>query len=178
MVKNTTGGTGTKSLARKHQGKGGSTLQLPEIVEYEKFACVTKIFGNGMCQIVTNENLTLIGHIRGKFRAKKNKRHNIITVNSIVLVGLRDMENPPKNCDLMTIYDDNEIEQLRQLPNINIDKLLNLRLSYDGISNKQINDIDFTNDIDSDDIERKPTQTHNTESFIMESEELVNVDDI
>jgi len=180
MVKNTTGGTGTKSLARKHQSKSASTLQLPEIVEYEKFACVTKIFGNGMCQIVTNENLTLIGHIRGKFKAKKNKRHNIITVNSIVLVGLRDMEKPPKNCDLMTIYDDNEIEQLRQLPNINIERLLNLRLSYDGVSNKQINDIDFTNDIDSDDLlnRKQETQIYKDESFIIESEETVNVDDI
>jgi hypothetical protein len=90
------------------------------------------------------------------------------------------MEKPPKNCDLMTIYDDNEIEQLRQLPNINIERLLNLRLSYDGVSNKQINDIDFTNDIDSDDLlnRKQETQIYKDESFIIESEETVNVDDI
>ena len=177
MVKNTTGGTGTKSLARKHQSIGRSNLQLPEEPEYEKFACVTKIFGNGMCQIVTNDDLTLIGHIRGKFRSKKNKRHNIISTNSIVLVGLRDMENPPKNCDLMTIYDDNEIEQLRQMPGVNIDRLLGLRLTNCGITTKKESNIEFSREIEDDDIlpQRIPKES---ETFELEDMEEINVEDI
>jgi len=40
MVKNTTGGTGTKGLARKHQQSGSSEkLRLPEC-ELEQFASV------------------------------------------------------------------------------------------------------------------------------------------
>jgi len=176
MVKNTTGGTGTKCLARKHQSKNDNFLQLPQESEYEKFACVTKMFGNGMCQIITEERLILTGHIRGKFKAKKNKRHNLITVNSIVLVGLRDMENPPKNCDIMTIYDDNEIEQLRQLPNININYVLSLRLSA-AYEQKQNNDIDFTNEIE-DDGELILENPRNAHSFELDETAIVNIDDI
>ena len=49
MVKNLTGGTKTKGVARKHQGKGDSRLRLPDD-ELEMVACVTKMLGNGMCE--------------------------------------------------------------------------------------------------------------------------------
>ena len=74
MVKNLTGGTKTKGVARKHQGKGDSRLRLPDD-ELEMVACVTKMLGNGMCEIYTNDNNRLIGHIRNKFRGRQ-KRHN------------------------------------------------------------------------------------------------------
>jgi translation initiation factor IF-1 len=141
MVKNTTGGTGTKSLARKHQSSGsGEKLRLPEC-DLEQFACVTKMLGNGMCEVFTNNNIRLIGRIRNAFRGK-NKRHNMITPNSIVLVGLHEWEKIPKNCDLMVIYESNQIEQLRTNPNINIDHVLRLQLA--GTTHQPIKkDADF-----------------------------------
>ena len=46
MVKNTTGGTKTKGLARKHQYDGSDArLRLPTN-ELEVVACVTKMLGN------------------------------------------------------------------------------------------------------------------------------------
>ena len=111
MVRNTTGGTRTKGLARKHQVRGDSKLRLPDD-ELEQVACVTKMLGNGMCEIFTNKNERLIGHIRNKFRGRQ-KRHNMISTSAIVLVGLREWENPIKNCDILTIYDDSQVNQLK-----------------------------------------------------------------
>lgn len=110
MVKNTTGGNRAKSQARKHNIKEDTTERVPTS-EFERVAYVSKIYGNGMCQITTTdagELLVLLCHIRGKF--KKNKKHNFVSLNSNVLVGLRDYENPPKNCDLLEILPGSHID--------------------------------------------------------------------
>jgi initiation factor 1A len=125
MVKNTTGGTGTKSLARKHQLQGDSNngkLRLPEC-EFEIFGLVTKMLGNGMCEIKTNDDMRLIGHIRNKFRGKQ-KRHNMLSLNQLVLVGLREWEKPSKNCDILTMYEPQHLSMLYSFPNLHIHQLL------------------------------------------------------
>ena len=104
MVKNTTGGSRHKSQARKLVDSGISA-NLPEPSnEFELYATVSKMFGNGMCQVLTLNGLTLTCHIRGKFRGR-NKNNNLVAPNSFLLVGLRDWENPPINCDLLFLYD-------------------------------------------------------------------------
>jgi initiation factor 1A len=131
MVKNTKGGKGAKGLARKSSSaSGGGAGYLPlSTSDFEKYGFVSKIFGNCMCQILFHDGSQLIGHIRGKFRGR-NKRNNIIKTNDVVLVGLRDLENPPKNCDIMYIYDDNEVRTLQENPAFNINKLLRFTLFF------------------------------------------------
>jgi translation initiation factor IF-1 len=110
MVKNTTGGNRAKSQARKHNIKEDTTERVPTS-EFERVAYVSKMYGNGMCQIITTDSglhLELLCHIRGKF--KKNKKHNFVSLNSNVLVGLREYENPPKNCDLLEILPGSHID--------------------------------------------------------------------
>lgn len=176
MVKNTTGGTGTKSLARKNQQSGThEKLRIPEC-ELEQFACVTKMLGNGMCEIYTNNNVRLIGRIRNAFRGK-NKRHNMVTIHSIVLVGLHEWEKIPKNCDLLVIYEPNQVEQLRNNPNVNIDHILKLQLSGTIFqsSTKNHNEIDFV----EEQIEITPQQIpKNAIDFEIDPTEEVNIDDI
>jgi len=128
MVKNTTGGTGTKALARKNQSQSSNRIQLSQD-PLEVYGYVSKMFGNGMCEITLNDDKKMIGHIRGKFRGKQ-KRNNLLTVSSMVLVGLRDWENPIKNCDIMVIYDDNQVEQMKTMPNIQIEKIVQLKMGY------------------------------------------------
>ena len=178
MVKNTTGGTGTKSLARKHQSSSNERLRLPEC-DLEQFACVTKMLGNGMCEIYTNSNVRLIGHIRNAFRGK-NKRNNMITPQSIVLVGLHEWEKIPKNCNIMVIYDQNQIEQLKNIPNIDINHVLHLQLSATTFqSNKKSQrDFDFVEEQEQEPElvpQRIPTENMN---FEMETENEINIDDI
>ena len=103
MVKNTNGGSKHKSSARKHATITASRDPAPSS-PFEKIATVDRMLGNGMCLIITHEPKphTLICHIRGKFRGKQ-KSQNIVSNKSIVLIGLRDWEPIPKNCDLLAI---------------------------------------------------------------------------
>jgi len=175
MVKNTTGGTGTKGLARKHQGSGESKLRLPEC-DLEQYACVTKMLGNGMCEIYTNDNTRLIGHIRNKFRGKQ-KRHNLLTIFSVVLVGLREWENPVKNCDILTIYDDSQIEQLKQIPSVKIDHVIQTRFAGTFQQIKATNEIDFV-DTREDDLIDLVGKQRVPDDFQMDAADEIDMDDI
>jgi initiation factor 1A len=151
MVRNLSGGTKTKGLARKHQVKSNNGhIRLPQCEE-ERFAYVSKMLGNGMCEIYISEKDRLIGHIRNKFRGR-NKRHNMITTQSIVLIGLRSWESVEKNCDILCIYDDNEISQLKNRPGIGIEEIIKMQLSQNAMTETAVNDdIDFINEIDETD---------------------------
>jgi initiation factor 1A len=178
MVKNTTGGTGTKGLARKHQTRSDNRLRLPEC-ELELFAIITKMLGNGMCEIYTNDNIRLIGHIRNKFRGKQ-KRNNMLSVNSIVLIGLREWENPYKNCDILTMYESVQVEQLRNFPGIQITDLLKRQLGYTNANKNTTNEEDmdliFTDEVDEN-ILAVPKQRIPIE-FELEQTEEIDINDI
>jgi|TARA_B110000285_G_C15106321_1_gene608219 translation initiation factor IF-1 len=177
MVKNTSGGTRTKGLARKHQSRGDSRLRLPDD-ELEQVACVTKMLGNRMCEIHTSNNERLIGHIRNKFTGR-HKRHNLITISSVVLIGLREWENPIKNCDILTIYDDSQINQLKNMPNIAMDNVLRLRNELSNMGQVNITEeFDFTNGIEENEEEELQNTMRNTESFTMGNMGKVDIDDI
>jgi|TARA_B110000483_G_scaffold21738_2_gene24741 translation initiation factor IF-1 len=104
MVKNTHGGSKHKSQARKATNNVRNITIEPSHPS-EKYAKVTKMFGNGMCQVELQDDKTsMCCHIRGKFRGK-NKRHNTVAMNSIVVVGLREWESERKNCDLIGIIE-------------------------------------------------------------------------
>jgi translation initiation factor IF-1 len=103
MVKNTHGGSKHKSQARKATQVRNVVIEPKD--PSEKYAKVTKMFGNGMCQVELQEDRTqLVCHIRGKFRGK-NKRHNTVVLNSVVVVGLREWETEKKNCDLIGVIE-------------------------------------------------------------------------
>ena len=142
MVKNTHGGSKHKSQARKLVNAPQSNkLRLPECDE-ECFAIVTKMLGNGMCHVnILHQNNILeniVCHIRGKFRGR-NKKSNLISTSSIVLVGLRTWEKNISACDLLDIYNSHHIEKL------NIKPLLS---SFTHITNHNDDndDILFSND--------------------------------
>ena len=118
MVRNTTGGSKTKSQARKSfiskdKNKDSFFSDRTPKNEFEQIATVSKLLGNGMCYVLLpSSTLPLICHIRGKFRGR-SKKHNVVSIGSSVLIGLRDWEAPNfKNVDLLdilsnTIIDDN-----------------------------------------------------------------------
>ena len=175
MVKNTTGGTGAKSLARKHQANNNNNqLRLPES-NLEQIGCVTKMLGNGMCEVYTNDNIRLIARIRNSFQGK-NKRNNLITPHSVVMVGLHEWERIPKNCDVMVLYTPNQIEQLKNIPSIKINHVLSLQLagtSFQSEKNlgKDINFVDNEPDIVPQQLPKDPID------FTIYEQEEINVDD-
>lgn len=102
MVRNISGGTGTKSLARKLTGNHSGAVPLPSN-PLEKIAIVSKIHGSH-CDVSLEDGTSVICHIRSKFRGR-NKRGNTISVGTFVLVGLREWESSLKNSDLLFVYD-------------------------------------------------------------------------
>lgn len=177
MVKNTQGGGRTKGLARKHISKGNqsSKLRLPT-EEGEQIACVTKMFGNGMCEIYNNDNIKLIGHIRGSMRGRQ-KRHNRISSSMLVLIGLRTWESIIKNCDILCIYSDEEVEQLKTLPSVNITNVLSSRNNTIGVSKESYEDFNFEINDDEEEllVNKKELKI---EEFKLEQHEAIDLDDI
>ena len=105
MVKNTHGGSKHKSQARKANNNTNRNVVVEPKDPSEKFAKVIKMYGNGMVGVELQGCKTqLVCHIRGKFRGK-NKKHNNVGLNSVILVGLRDWESSLKNCDLIAIVE-------------------------------------------------------------------------
>ena len=174
MVKNTKGGKGAKGLARKSSNVGLSTTEKLRLAtdSMEQYACVTKMFGNGMCEITLNTNEKLVGHIRGAFRGRQ-KHRNFVTVHSIVLVGLREWEDTRKNCDLLYIYDDNQVDQLKSMPQIDIKNLVNLKTMFEGTVSDSSN-INFTNETEDEIKEMLDT----VETFTFDEETEVDISDI
>ena len=121
MVKNTVGGSKTKGFARKSYQKTSSTVRTPNN-PHELFAIVTKLYGQGRCQVITYtgalSHLTLNCVIRNKFKARF-KNMNLVTIHSIILVGFRDWEAPDfKICDLLEVYSYDDILHLRNIPTL------------------------------------------------------------
>lgn len=144
MGKNITGGKNNKKYANKNNNLKSNKLRLSEN-EYEKYAIVLRMSGGSICRVrIDNSDNELICHIRGKYRGK-NKNSNLITSGNILLVGLRPDMSSNNECDLLYVYDSNEIEQLLNFPNLKISLLIN------NDDNKSINKNDiviFSNDID------------------------------
>lgn len=117
MVKNN-GGNKAKKMGRKFTsgGAGQAVTRLSECEE-EMYACVTKYYGSGMCDVICIDGESRMCVIRKKFRGR-SKRHNIVSVGSYVLVGLRDWEvvaaGKKRKCDLLEVYNQSDMEKIRR----------------------------------------------------------------
>lgn len=149
MVKNATGGNRHKGLARKNEVSNNTKLRISDCEE-EKYANVTKMFGNGMCEVLCHDNKTRICIIRGKFRGK-GKRKNFVTLGAIVLVGTRDAwSSDSDKCDLLELYDLNELEQLKLIPSFPSHILSNNNTSNNtDIEFSNFDSIDISNNHDT-----------------------------
>lgn len=140
MVKNTTGGSKHKGMARKLVNAPVSNKIRYSEDEDECYAKVTKMLGNGMCHVdLLHKDVmynNVVCHIRGKFRSR-NKKSNLVTIGSTVLVGIRSWTSKIDACDLLCIYNDSQVPSLN-LPN-------SLFQSYNQSSLPIDNDISFDN---------------------------------
>jgi len=169
MVKNTTGGSKHKGMARKLVNAPVSNKIRYSEDEDECYAKVTKMLGNGMCHVdLLHKDVmynSVVCHIRGKFRSR-NKKSNLVTIGSTLLVGIRSWTSKIDACDLLCIYNDSQVPSLN-LPNLfqnQFSEPIDNHISFDNSSfNNQLihpstsqpsfsfnNDND--NDIDLDDI--------------------------
>ena len=120
MVRNTKGGKGAKSMARKNTRPSSSAFPVPTN-ELEHFAVVNKMYGPA-CEVLLLDGTKLLCHIRNKFKGR-HKSGNLVLVGSILLIGFREWESDTdrKNCDLLFVYDTQQthaIADLYALPSI------------------------------------------------------------
>jgi hypothetical protein len=147
MVKNTIGGKKGKMLANKRSGSGGNhKLRLSSHPD-EIFVCVSKVFGGGMFEVMDNQFNVLKAHLRGKMKGH-NKRHNFVSLFSILLVGIRSDLSSSNECDILFVYDDHDVLSLSLLPNLNLKNILHFHLNHSFDNNTNFND-PFTNLNDS-----------------------------
>jgi len=111
MVKNTKGGKGAKTMARKSVTGGTVGFPVPTS-DMEQLAVVTKIYGP-TCDVLLLDGTTILCHIRKKFKGRR-KHGNSISIGSVLLIGYRDWESDTarKNCDLLFVYDNMQASSL------------------------------------------------------------------
>jgi len=122
MPKNLKGGSHHKKMASKDT-KSSAMLKMRYVDPNEKseiYAKVTNVYGGGMLEVLCNDGVRRLCVIRRKFKGR-NKRDNQISINSILIVGLRDWEVVQKNkkekVDLLYVYDNNQVETLKKNKN-------------------------------------------------------------
>ena len=115
MVKNTKGGKGAKSMARKSFSSGTSNKLRVSEDPLEIYVTVTKLFGHGRCEVVGADGQKYMMHIRKKYRGGRGRRENEVKVGSKVLCGIRSWELESRTLDLLSVYDESEVCELLKL---------------------------------------------------------------
>ena len=150
MVKNTIGGKKGKMQANKNGGGGGGRkdqLRLIEVPGIEILVCVTKVFGGGLFEVVDNDGQIYRAFLRGRMKGH-NKRHNLVSLFSILLVALR-IDTDPTKSDILFVYDSHDIQFLALIPTLNISHLLSIHSNqlFNTTTTSTSNDIlHFSND--------------------------------
>ena len=155
MVKNTTGGSKHKGMARKLVNAPVSNKIRFSEDEDECYAKVVKMLGNGMCHVnllhkeVMHNNV--VCHIRGKFRSR-NKKANFVATGGTILVGLRSWTSKIDACDLLCVYNDNQLSSLNLPYSFNNDTHNDTHNHHDDISfDNNVSNLSFIhNDTDTD----------------------------
>ena len=122
MPKNLKGGSHHKKMASKDT-KSSGMLKMRYVNPNETseiYAIVTNIYGGGMLEVKCNDGVKRLCVIRRKFKGR-NKRDNQISLNSVLIVGLREWEVVQKDkkekVDLLYVYDNNQVETLKKNKN-------------------------------------------------------------
>ena len=118
MVKNTSGGSKSKGMARKNVNGAKQPSKLRVVAEEgELYAVVVKILGGAICSVVGMDNVERHCHIRGKFRGG-HRRDNMLKAGTLVLVGdwgfTSSKAGKAPECDLLEVYSDVEKERLKK----------------------------------------------------------------
>lgn len=184
MVKNTTGGSKHKNIARKAISGGGRSRLRTAEEEGEIYAVVTKILGGSMCSVVGCDKTERMCVIRGKFRGGK-RRDNMLRIGTIVLVGDREWETSGKKitCDLLEVYSDSDSNTLKMTVK-SVDWSFVTGVGETGgvcKTTQHVDDIEFAdNTINEEYKELIETETTNKviSSLEFEHNEEVDIDDI
>ena len=119
MVKNF-GGNKSKKLGRKFVNRPQDRkVRFAEEIE-ELYAVVTKLFGNGMAEVKCIDDVTRLCIFRKKFKGR-SKRDNMVSMGTVVLIGVRNWEvistdsKKLEKCDLLEVYSPADVNKLQKM---------------------------------------------------------------
>lgn len=175
MVKNKSGGSRHKKMARKNVKDYGVAIKtrFPSCAD-EIFARVIRMNGQGTCEVICNDNERRLCYIRQKFSGR-HKRDNFINIDTMLLVGKREWATNSKKklpkVDLLYVYGKSQFEQLRNAKGFNQDILPEMeRVSDNGIV--------FSYDSDEEEVNTKITISTKKVEKMEKIEEDMDFDDI
>jgi hypothetical protein len=93
---------------------------------------------------------------------------------------MRSWESTAKNCDVLTIYDDNDINQVKNKPDICIDNLIRMQLTgtFDNTEKDNIDNLEFSA-FNEEEEHDKNINTNNTKAeFNINITEEIDIDEI
>ena len=186
MVRKTGGGGHANRQGRKCTTTNTSNVIRKSENVLEEYACATKMNGNGI-SVTTHTGKELFCHMRGKFTGR-NRRQNFISVGTWLLVGMRDWEKEQKNCDLIVVYDKDEVNELRNLPGNNLNYLIKITNRISQFLDKDVEeDIEeeeeedgfkFSENVEISEEYKKMLET-GTDTVINDSiEETIDIEDL
>ena len=136
--------------------------------------CVTKVFGGGLFEVMDNSGQKYRAFLRGKMKGH-NKRHNLVSLFSILLVAKR-IDTDVTKCDILFVYDAHDIQFLALNPMLNIANLLSLHNNH-VLSSNNTDDLFLDIDLSIDSVvDTSNTNTiHNTDTDIAEELDFNNI---
>jgi len=170
MPKNSKGGSGHKKQASKYNGSyTKSKVRLVKDKD-EIYAKVTSLHGNGMAEVLCNDEKKRLLIIRRRFKGR-NKRDNCVSVDKILLVGLRSYEvvseKKKQKVDLLYVYNNEDISDLKNDSSFNLNILPDrLKISMEN------NPFDITNKKDWSKVYEEEQQQEKTQQKIKKDEKL------
>ena len=189
MVKNTHGGSGHKSQARKNvvNTKFASTkTRLKNKEDDEIYAQILSILGGSMCAVVCDDDVERMCVIRGKFRGR-GKRDNTLSRGTWVLVGMRTWSGTTKSgkeqCDLLEIYSDAEKKKLQTLDtSVSWSKFISNDNTFSAVQSKDA-EVEFTDENNEEYAElmthkNKKISLSTSEKDVSEEEVEISLEDI
>ena len=149
MVKNKTGGSRHKKQARKNVNAPVSKKLRLAKEEGEIYAKVTTMYGNGMAEVLCEDNIKRLLILRRKFMGR-NKRDNLISIDSVLLVGRRLWEvvsdKKKQKVDLLYVYSQSQLEELKNKTELSVNILPGYIKEKDDSPFEYTNKHDWSND--------------------------------
>jgi initiation factor 1A len=150
MGRKNAGGNKAKKQGRKHTGGGGPRGVRFIEEEGEIYACVTKLYGGGVCGVMCADGVERMCVIRKKFRGR-GKRDNNIAGGVWVLVGIRDWEvravGKAQKCDLLEVYSQADKDKLKGNASVDLRALVKAACDTTGEVAEDTSDgFDFVDD--------------------------------
>jgi len=126
MPKNKKGGSGHKKQAKKYNTPYTKSKTRLVKDKDEMYAKVISLFGNGMAEVLCNDEKKRLLIIRRRFKGR-NKRDNFVSVDKMLLVGIRSYEvvseKKKQKVDLLYVYNNEDINDLKNDTSFNVNIL-------------------------------------------------------